>query len=407
MTISRHVLLCGPAEPGEIFDCADHHQLPHGLGGVPVNLLARALVSHGWRVTVVSTSPDVAKLWRHREADLEVVLVPARASARTRALDLFKVERRALTTEIRRQQPDLVHAHWTYEFALAALASGLPTLVTAHDAPLKILRHYRDPYRTMRLAMALWVRMKRPQLTAVSPYLAEQWRREMCWHQEMAIIPNITPFKLREGVRDNCDTLRVVTVAENSRLKNVKAAIMAWPAVLRAFPDAELHLVGHGLGSSDDLASWAERHAKQNQIVWHGSIGRADVESLMGSAAVLLHPSLEESIGIALIEAMSQGITVVGGIGSGAVPWTIGEGGKLTDVRSPDSIAATVIDLLRDPEMRSRLGEAGRRRVAEVFSPEVVVHTCEEQYRTVLESRQQDQGVPLRRLFAYRRGAER
>ena len=190
-----HVLLCGPAEPAQIFNCVDQHVLLPGLGGVPVNLLARALASRGWQVTVVSTSPHVAESWRHREADTEVVLVPMRIRARERALDLFKVERRALTDEIRRQRPDIVHAHWTYEFARAALASGLPTLVTAHDAPLTILRHLRDPYRMARLAMALRVRAKHPPLTAVSPYLAERWRREMGWHSEIAVIPNITPFE--------------------------------------------------------------------------------------------------------------------------------------------------------------------------------------------------------------------
>ena len=199
--IPGHVLLCGPAEPAQVFDCADQHELLPGLGGVPVNLLARALASRGWQVTVVSTSPDVAEPWRHREANVEIVLVPERVRARERALDFFKIERRALTDEIRRQRPDLVHAHWTYEFALAALTSGLPTLVTAHDAPLTILRHLRDPYRVARLAMALWVRAKRPPLTAVSPYLAEQWRREMGWRRDIAIIPNIGCAQEEKRVR--------------------------------------------------------------------------------------------------------------------------------------------------------------------------------------------------------------
>jgi hypothetical protein len=42
-----------------------------------------------------------------------------------RALDAFRVERQALVATLAALRPDVVHAHWTYEFALAALDSGL------------------------------------------------------------------------------------------------------------------------------------------------------------------------------------------------------------------------------------------------------------------------------------------
>jgi hypothetical protein len=37
---------------------------------------------------------------------------------------------------LQREQPDILSAHWTYEFAAAAIATGIPHVVTAHDAPL-------------------------------------------------------------------------------------------------------------------------------------------------------------------------------------------------------------------------------------------------------------------------------
>ena len=379
-----HVLLCGPAEPAQIFDCADQHDLAPGFGGVAVNLLARALASRGWRVTAVSTSPDVARPWRHREANVEVVLVPMRARGRDRARDLFKYERRALIDEIRRQQPDIVHAHWTYEFALAALGSGLPTLVTARDAPITILRHFHDPYRAARLAMAIWVRLKNPDMTANSPYMAEQWVREMRWHRDIAVIPNIGPFDPLDHVPENVPGQRVVTVADSSQRKNVRGALEAWPIVLQSFPDAELHLVGDGLESTGDLAVWAEECGLQQQVFWHGFLDREGVKRAIDAATLLLHPSLEESLGNTLLEAMALEVPVVGGDASGAVPWTVGQGGEMTDVQSPSALAATVVHLLGDPERCARLGEAGKRRVADVFSPDAVASAYENQYAAVL-----------------------
>ena len=52
------------------------------------------------------------------------------------------------------RDPDIVHAHWTYEFALGAIESRVPTVVTAHDAPLSILRLNPTPYRLARTVMA-------------------------------------------------------------------------------------------------------------------------------------------------------------------------------------------------------------------------------------------------------------
>jgi glycosyltransferase involved in cell wall biosynthesis len=283
-------------------------------------------------------------------------------------------------------QPDVVHAHWTYEFAAAALNSGLPTLVTAHDAPVTVLRHFRDPYRAARLALAVWVRARRPSLTAVSPYLAERWRTEMGWRRDITVIPNIAPFGPDGHIRPTAPGQRVVVVADGSRLKNVRAGLEAWPKVLQSFPSAELHLVGHGLGPSEDLALWADHHSLQQRVFWHGPQGRAEVKEVIGTATMLLHPSLEESLGLVLLEAMALGVPVVGGEASGSVPWTIGDAGVLADVRSPTALAATVVSLLENPQRRAGLGQAGRRRVAEVFSPKVVAGAYEERYDTVLKN---------------------
>jgi hypothetical protein len=52
------------------------------------------------------------------------------------------MERQFVAETLLRCRPDVVHAHWTYEHALRGLATGLPTVVTAHDAPLVALRHH-------------------------------------------------------------------------------------------------------------------------------------------------------------------------------------------------------------------------------------------------------------------------
>jgi glycosyltransferase involved in cell wall biosynthesis len=385
-----HIALTGPCAPSDLQDLLDPEQRARadsfpGYRGIAVSSLAGELVRRGHLVSVVTASYEgVSRPETFQGDSLTIHVIAGRQRARERARDLWSRERKAMKELLQEIRPDVVSAHWTYEFALAALESGLPTLVTAHDAPVTILRHFHDPYRTARLALAAWVRARRPPLTAVSPYLAQRWRREMGWRRDIAVIPNMSPFGPREGGRCHQQGQRVVTVADSSGRKNVRSALEAWPTVLRAFPSAELHLVGPGLGPSQDLALWAEQHSLQRQVCWHGAVDRAEVENLIESATALLHPSLEESLGMTLMEAMALGVPVVGGNTSGAVSWTMGGCGALTDVRSPRAIAATLTDLLGDPEWCLRNGEAGKRRVADAFSPEVVASAYELEYEAVL-----------------------
>ena len=55
---------------------------------------------------------------------------------------------------------DLFHAMWSYEFALAALESGHPTVVHYRDNAWTILKHRTDVYRFMRLLLNFWVTLK-------------------------------------------------------------------------------------------------------------------------------------------------------------------------------------------------------------------------------------------------------
>ena len=75
-----------------------------------------------------------------------------------------------------------------------------------------------------------------------------------------------------------------------------------------------------------------------------------------------------EGFGIALLEAGARGKAVIGGR-SGGVPDAVADGvsGVLVDPTAPEAVAAAMLPLLRDPELRRRMGEQGRARVRSHF----------------------------------------
>jgi len=96
---------------------------------------------------------------------------------------------------------------------------------------------------------------------------------------------------------------------------------------------------------------------------------RPDVERVIGAADVVVCSSHFEGYGVVNIEAMACGKPVVSTNRGGPSETVVdGETGFLAPPGDPAALASRVIQLLRDPDLRRRLGAAGRTRVEAQFS---------------------------------------
>jgi len=376
----KSVVLVGPLSPQDVSDLLTgrdkrHAEQLQGYRGIPVSELARALLGRGVEVQAVTTSTEVDEPLTFDGDNFRLSVQPARPRARHRALDLFRQERKGLAKAIRESDAPVIHAHWTYEFAWAAEGAGRPVVVTAHDAPLTILRHIHDPYRTLRTIMAYRVRLKVRHLTAVSPYLAKQWRRQMLYRRPIAIVPNIAPTLAPARKQEVSERRLVIDVADAGSRKNVDILIEAFAHVHRAFPDATLALIGHGLGERDPVAGRVGAYPP-GTVQLLGPVDRATVAAKLAEAAVFAHPSLEECCSMAVLEAMNANVPVVAGLRSGGTPWILegGRAGVLVDERDPQSLARGITQLLADPQYSAELSVKAAARISAVFSPEAVVN---------------------------------
>ncbi len=293
-----------------------------------------------------------------------------------RILDLYAFERRGLEAAIARAQPDVVHAHWAYEFAWAGLRSGRPCLVTSHDSPFTIARYYKGftlgGYRWLRAFMAWHVLRQARAASTVSPYMAEQIQH-LC-RVPVQVVPNLIGDQVfaLERVREP-GRCRVLMVCNGwSAYKNPEPALRAFAAVALRMPDAELVVLGHDFGLGERGEQWWRGQGLQGRVRFIGAVSYPQVLQWMAQSDLLLHPSLEESFGAAIAEAMAVGLPVVAGQASGAVPWVVGAHGRLVDVNVSAAMAAAILELLADPALRETLGQAGRASIASRFSASAV-----------------------------------
>ena len=88
---------------------------------------------------------------------------------------------------------------------------------------------------------------------------------------------------------------------------------------------------------------------------------------------------------MAVLEAMAAGLPVVA-TAVGGTPEVVVDGvtGLLVPPRDPHALAEAILRLLRDPDLRKRMGGAGRERVAAHFSVEQMVQRTEKLYEHLL-----------------------
>lgn len=194
---------------------------------------------------------------------------------------------------------------------------------------------------------------------------------------------------------------RVLFVGRLSPEKGIHDLIIAFREVLKSLPDATLHLVGspgsvpleYLVGLSADprvqaLRIFYERPASDSmkdpyleaieelagpelgkRIILEGYADHHLIQEHYAKATVLVNPSLSESFGISLIEAMMMKLPVVA-TRVGGMQHTVVEGqtGFLVDAASPQSLARAICDVLTNPEAARKMGESGYARARERFS---------------------------------------
>jgi glycosyltransferase involved in cell wall biosynthesis len=150
------------------------------------------------------------------------------------------------------------------------------------------------------------------------------------------------------------------------------------PAVLKEFPNAKLGICGDG-ALRKNLETQIKLLDLESIVKLFGEQG--NVAKFLFSADVFVLPSRSEGLPMALLEAMSAGLPVVATRLDGVAEVVLeGEHGLFAPIDDSDALANVILQLLRDPSMRARVGTAARRRVNEMYS---IDHTGE-QYLTLM-----------------------
>ena len=117
-----------------------------------------------------------------------------------------------------------------------------------------------------------------------------------------------------------------------------------------------------------------------------GLVDEVTKHALLAEASALLLPSRTDSLGIVMLEAWSHGTPVIGAA-AGGIPGVVdhGENGLLVPFGDVAALAGSVRLLVTDGELRRRLGEQGREKVARRYTWSQVRDRVLDSYRQLLD----------------------
>ena len=244
-------------------------------------------------------------------------------------------------------------------------ASGNLTLITAELAglPFSLTLHgptvFFEPYR-----WALREKVARAAFVAcISHYCRSQamlFSDEADWPRLRIVHCGIQPALYQAGGEAGGEG-HVVFVGRLDPVKGVTLLLEAFAAVKARHPQARLTVAGDG-----PARSRLEARARDLglEVAFPGYLDEAQVADLLASAAMLVLPSFAEGLPVVLMEALASRIPVIATQVAGVSELVVdGVSGLIVPPGDVAGLARAMDRLLGDPDLRARMGEAGRARV--------------------------------------------
>ena len=365
-----------------------------GGSGIVATELAKALADRGHSVHLISGDTPFRFAEYQPGLSFHRVMTPSYPLFREPQYLLSLANR--IVQVSREFSLDIVHAHYAVPHATAAylakqiLKDSAPECVpqvitTLHGTDITLIGS--DPSYSETVAFSI---DRSDGVTAVSESLRADTYRALPVKRDIAVIPNFLNCEVHRRVANaalrarycppGCEKL-VIHVSNFRPVKRVDVVVQVFARINAAVP-SRLLLVGDGpdVGKALDtaralnVASRVEVLGEQDQIM-----------PLLSISDLFLLPSLQESFGLAALEAMACEVPVIASrVGGLHEVVDDGETGFLHDLQDLDGMAASAIKLLTDADLHRRFAAEGRRTVTQRFCADLIVPQYESFYAALL-----------------------
>jgi len=189
-------------------------------------------------------------------------------------------------------------------------------------------------------------------------------------------------FRQKYQISD--DAIVLVTISRLFMLKGHDYIIESAKQLSKRFENVVWLFIGDG-NLSDDYKRQVRQLELAERIKFTGLLSPSRIPLAIQSSDILVHCSLREGLARALPQAMLCAKPAVSFDVDGAKEVVNENTGRLIEPRNVEQLTRACAELIRNRELRDRLGKAGREFVKEKFAPETMVDAIEAVYQKLLQ----------------------
>jgi len=224
--------------------------------------------------------------------------------------------------------------------------------------------------------------------SSVKRYLIEN---ELAPEQRTVVIPNGIDFEefakrrsIRAKIHDTSHRTPIVgSIGSLNRQKGFRYLIEAMPEILKHYPLLTLEIIGKG-PEKEKLEELVKERELTHHVAFLGE--KTDILDYLEHWSVFVLPSVSETFGIVLLEAMHSGLPIVASKVGGITDLIEHEkNGLLVEPKSSKAIAHSVLKLLDDQGLAAKIKKHGLSRV-EDFDWQHIIKRIENSYVQLTKS---------------------
>ena len=287
---------------------------------------------------------------------------------------------------------DILHVHYAIPHSTSAylakqMLGGCPKVITTlHGTDVTIVGSDESYYRINKFSIE-----QSDGVSTVSEYLKREAEERFHINIPITVIPNFVDterFSHTHRCRAKClfapkDERIVMHISNFRPVKRIEDVISTFDLIHKEIP-SKLLMVGDGPMMSSALRA-VEKLGISSSVSFLGK--QDDVAGVLPIADIFLIPSETESFGLSALEAMSCEIPVIA-TNVGGLPEFIEHGntGYLAELGDIEAMAEWGKKLLKDEELRQKMGKQARQTVLAKFRQDRIVNMYEKFYEEVLQT---------------------
>lgn len=278
---------------------------------------------------------------------------------------------------LRWKKYDINHTHFIIPTGVISClySNKIPYIITTHGSD--VFGHNPNRFQLQHIAFKPFSKIilkKASYITSPSIYM----KQEIIKHfgkRKIAVIPHgITSCSFYPLKKER----KILTVSRLLEMKGIQYVIEAMTKI-----EGYVYVICGEGSYRPQLENQIKRLHLEHKVMLRGHLDKGQLKQEYESAAIFVLPSIAESFGLVLLEAMMAECAVITTNTTGCVE-VVGDTALLVPSKDPKSIKNHLITLINDPDLCQNLGKRGRKRAEDEFTWDTIAQRYINLYKEVL-----------------------